>query len=265
MKKVLYEEHLLTPSESDAQQKLPLTLLVSQVIELATAHANHLGIGFLSLDHLNMGWVLSRVTVEMRRWPHVGETYKIATWVETFNRHFSERCFSVEQTDGESIGYVRTVWVVIDLKTHASVGTGHLDFSQDLVSDRECPILRQVRHRPFEPQAMTKYTFRYMDLDFYRHVNTVRYVSLLLNQFSLDCYDNNTLTRFEIAFMHEAHFGETATITSIEEETDTPEFPANGCPGKSTTTTFDVRVGDNPILRSRMTFTPHKHLLGMRP
>lgn len=241
MDKILYLEHLLTPSESNAQQALPLTLLVSQMIELATDHANHLGIGFIKLSPKNVGWVLSRLTVEMKRWPKVGETYRLCTWVETLNRHFSERCFAVEDTEGNVLGFARTVWMIIDLESHAGVSTECLELTDDLSYPRECPILRQMRHKPFEADKTVEYAFKYTDLDFYRHVNTVKYISLLLNQFSLECYDNNLLERFEVAFMHEAKYGETATIDSITEEH---------------TTTFDINVGKKPILRSRIRFTP---------
>lgn len=255
MDKTFSEEYLLTPSESNAQQQLPVSLLISQIIELATAHANHLGIGFLKLDSMRVGWVLSRLTVEMRRWPAVGEKYKITTWVETWNRHYSERCFSITDSSGATVGFARTVWVIIDLDTHRSVGTANISFSEQLISDIPCPIQRQTKHRPFDFQKCVEYTFQYTDLDFYRHVNTVKYVLLLLNQFPLECYDTSTLSRFEIAFMNEAHFGEKAMIYSIEEETDTPEFVADVFRKKSLTTTFDIKTVDKPVLRSRMTFS----------
>lgn len=254
---------MLTPSESNAQQSLPLTLLVSQLIELATDHANHLGIGFIKLDPKGLGWVLSRITVEMKHWPRVGERYRLSTWVETLNRHFSERCFSVENEKGEILGYSRSVWMVIDLSSHKSAGTGGVEFNQDLIPGRECPIKRQMRHKPFEPDKIREYTFQYTDLDFYRHVNTVRYIALLLNQFPLSCYDENLLSRFEIAFMNEAKYGETARLCSLKEETATEDLLSDSLlseeiSGKSETTTFTMNVGDKSILCSRITFTSLK-------
>ena len=255
MQPTFSQDFLLTPSESNAQRQLPLSLLVSQVIELATAHANHLQIGFLNIDSLGLGWVLSRLTVEMRRWPAVGERYKITTWVETWNRHFSERCFSIEDDSGEVIGFVRTVWVIIDLNSHKSVGTASLNFSPLLVPDKVCPIMRQLRHKHFEAEKTVEYTFKYTDIDFYRHVNTVRYVSLILNQFPMETYDSKLLSRFEIAFMNESKYGETATIRSISEQTPTPECVAAVAPPQSMTTTFEVNIGERPVFRSRISFS----------
>ena len=56
------------------------------------------------------------------------------------------------------------------------------------------------------------HTFLYTDLDYYRHVNTVRYVSLLLNQFTLQDFDETMVHRLELAFLHEATYAQTVTI-----------------------------------------------------
>lgn len=248
-------EYLLKPSVSNAQQELPLTLLVEQIIEIATDHANILGIGFLSMEGKDIGWVLSRLSVAMKRWPKVGEKYSITTWIETWNRHFSERCFAVEDSLGNILGYVRTVWMIIDLTTHKSYGTANLEVSPQFVGARICPILRQQRHKHFEPQVVHEYTFKYTDLDFYRHVNTVRYISLLLNQFSLEEFDRNHLYRFEIAFMHEAKYGEKAIINGIEEKISCGEKDAFISPVESLAYTYEMNIDGTPILRSRLFFT----------
>ena len=41
----------------------------------------------------------------------------------------------------------------------------------------------------------TDYTFKYTDCDVNRHVNTVKYLDLLLNQFNLEKYDQNFVKR----------------------------------------------------------------------
>ena len=252
-------DFMLKPSVSNAERQLPLTLLIEQVIELATDHANHLGIGFLSMEGKDIGWVLSRLSVEMKRWPKVGEKYTVKTWVETWNRHFSERCFAVEEPDGKVLGYVRTVWMVIGLTSHKSYGTAEMHLPEDVVGVRECPILRQQRHKHFEPSIVTEYMFKYTDIDFYRHVNTVRYAALMLNQFSLEMFDKHHLYRFEIAFMHEAKFGEKAIINGIKEDVELVPFPSDPsvdspCPIKTESFTYEMKVNDNPIVRSRLFF-----------
>lgn len=56
------------------------------------------------------------------------------------------------------------------------------------------------------------YVFRYCDLDFNRHVNTVRYLDLILNHWPLEHYDTHTASRIDLLFHHECHFGEAVEL-----------------------------------------------------
>ena len=53
-----------------------------------------------------------------------------------------------------------------------------------------------------------RYTFRYSDIDFNRHVNTLRYICVILNMFPLEFYDSHFIGRFEITFMKETYIDE---------------------------------------------------------
>lgn len=240
---------MVKPSESDAQQQLPLTMFVSQMIDLATDHANLLGIGFLNLESRGIGWILSRLSVEMSRWPKTGEKYILSTWIESYNAHFSERCFSVEDENGKILGYGRTIWVIIELETHKSVGTAGTVMPEEMIAGLHCPIPKFMRHKTFQPEKEVEYIFKYTDLDFYRHVNTVRYIQILLNQFTLEDFDTHLLSRFDIAFAHESKYGESALIKIADEESTTPGL-LNNSELISWKRLFDISVGEKQILNA---------------
>lgn len=210
----------VTPGLCNARRELPLPHLVSDIIELATDHANRLGIGFKVMTPKGVGWVLSRLTVSMKRYPRFNEHFTLTTWIEAWNRHFSVRDFAVETSAGEIIGYARTIWMVIDLKSHANAGTGVVSLDPSLISPRECPIESTRRISRKTPDEVRQYTFRYTDIDFYSHVNTVRYIELLLNQFPLSRYIDSHVERIDVSFRHEARYGDTATIEIAEIESD---------------------------------------------
>lgn len=215
-------------NESNPEGELAVNVLVSNIIEIATAHANALGIGNPSMAHLGAGWVLSRLTLEMTRYPACNTSYTISTWVENWNRHFSTRDFSVEDEEGNVLGYARSVWMVLDMNTHDNFGLSHLSLPEDAITDNECPIAPQAKHVEIMPcdtpadnvpaRALkanspdAEYTFKYNDIDFYRHVNTVRYITILLNQYTLADFDRNYVKRLELSFLHEGSFGDTVSI-----------------------------------------------------
>lgn len=212
VKQLFSSTFYLTPGECNAEQEMPLWLLTNRIIEVATLHANSWGVGYKTLKKYNHAWVLSRVTIEMKHYPKVGEHYTLTTWIESYNRHFSERNVEITNEAGEILGYARTIWSVINLETRESCDLSKLQFGEDNIADKECPIEKQSRIRSFEHVRESKYTFQYTDIDFNRHVNTIRYICVILNNWSLDFYDKNYIKRFEITFAKETYIGTEVTI-----------------------------------------------------
>ena len=210
--------YYLAAGECNPQGEMPLTLLMTRIIEVATFHANSWGAGYARLIRDNQVWVLSRVTIELEAYPKINENYTLTTWIEDYNRHFSQRNMRLDDADGKPLGYVRTIWMVIDLSTRASVDISQLDYISDKISDLPCPIEPMSRLHPIEEGHAVDYIFGYMDCDFNRHVNTVRYLSLLMNMFDMDCYDYYFIQRMEISFIKETHYGETAQF--VIDDTD---------------------------------------------
>lgn len=207
------ESYFAQAGEVNAEREVSLPVLVTKMIDIATHHANSLGIGNPAMTHLGGGWVLSRLVIEMDRYPKANEEYSLTTWVEGWNRHFSERSFAVVDSAGQTVGYARSIWMVLDMNTHESMGLTHLIPPECMLSDRRAPIARIGRHRILEPSISDrKHMFRYCDLDYYRHVNTVRYIELLLNQFSLQEMDSSMIRRIELCFMHEGPYGEAVDV-----------------------------------------------------
>ncbi len=203
---------LLTPGECNCEKELPVWLLTERIIDVATEHANSWEVGYARLIIDNQAWVLSRVAIEMKRWPKVNETYTLTTWVEDFNRHFSERNVEITDADGNVIGYARTIWVVIDLATRQSCDISSFGYIRDYVSDKECPMEKQSRIKTVERTRTGNYTFRYSDIDFNQHVNSLRYIRLLLDQWTADFHNSNEIARFEISYIKEGHDGQTVEI-----------------------------------------------------
>lgn len=214
------ETFFLSAGETNPEQELSLPLLVSKIIDVATAHANALGVGNPDMASLDAGWILARLTVEMKSWPEVNTEYTLTTWVISFNRHFSERAFRITDTRGNVYGYARSIWMVMRTSDRTNLGLAHLHLDPEMVSGEEVPIPRQAKHADVAPNVVPfQYTFKYCDLDSYRHVNTVRYVELLLNRFTLEQMDATSIRRLELAFLHEARYGmDTVLLQHYEPE-----------------------------------------------
>lgn len=212
--------YFLAPGECTPEGEMPVTLLFTRIIEVATEHADMWGVGYSTLIHDNQSWVLSRVTIEMNQYPVVNKKYSLTTWIESYNRHFSQRNFEIADDEGNVLGYARTIWVVINSITRESVDISKFSYMNEVVSTHPCPIEPQSRLRPVTEGSTTDYAFKYCDLDINRHVNSVRYVELLMNQLPLSDYESNFVKRFEIAYIKECRYAENIIIHICDVEHD---------------------------------------------
>lgn len=211
--KLFEKRYFLTPAECNPQGRMPITLLINRLIEVATLHADAIGIGYETLVDRHETWVLSRVAVEMTLYPAVNDHYTVRTWISSINRLFSERDFEILDTEGNPIGYARTVWAVLNTDTRLGADISHMEWVRELIpADKTCPVDKPSRPQPVTGYNAHPYRFTYCDIDFNRHVNSSRYIELLLNQWSLQFHDHNRLTRFEIAYLREAYYDEEVEV-----------------------------------------------------
>lgn len=240
MESIYKEISFLSAGEANPEQELSLPVLMAKLIDIATTHANSLEIGNPSMSHLKAGWVLSRVTIDMTSYPHVNDEYCISTWIVSFNRHFSERAFCIASPDNKHIyGYARSIWMVMSTVDHSNVGLSHFNLPEEMISGQDVPIERQAKHGLIVSTDVTdnlpkgtlvsthpifEYCFKYCDLDSYRHVNTVRYLTLLLNRFSLEEFDKMFVKRLELSFLHEARYGMVTYLLRHDSSADKSAF-----------------------------------------
>ena len=159
----------------------------------------------------------------MERWPGVNSSYVIETWVQAHNRRFSERDFRITDSDGNVMGYARSIWMTIDMETRTGGDLSQLTPLPEAMNPTEIPMAPMGRMAATVPDnaEVTPYTFRYTDCDNNRHVNTARYIEVMLNRWDMDFYDRHTIRRFDIAFHNECRYGDSVDVSLwAENETD---------------------------------------------
>lgn len=213
-------EFFLPASEVNAQREMPLSRIVTLIIDVATGHANQLGIGFDRMIQEGISWVLSRLTIDIAESPCVGHTYRMETWVENTSRLFSDRNF--EMTDAETgrcVLRAHSTWMAINMATRRPGDLTPIWEGKDLIDGRPFGGERGGKLLPLLAGEKEKtYRFAVSDIDVNRHVTTRRYIDLMVDMWTLDHYEANRISRFEVAFKHEARYDEEARIVSAPHE-----------------------------------------------
>ncbi len=207
MEKTARFTYYIQASQGNAQGELSLSQLVKWMLDAATSHAESWGVGYSTLIQENRVWVLARLGVEMDRFPVIGDTLVIETWVEGYNPHFSARNFRFTDLSGSVLGYARTIWSVIDVETRHSVDLGEFCDMNRFVADKACPMSPLSKIRDFSEGEVIVRPVRYSDIDLNRHVNSVKYIEYMQDVFPLQTYDTDRIARFEINYLNEARYG----------------------------------------------------------
>jgi len=207
--------YCLTAAQCNAQREVSPATLVQQIIDVATEHADILNIGFKRMGENSTLWVLSRAAYEISRYPRMLETYTVTTWIEGYNKLFSDRDFAIRSASGELIGYARTVWMAIDKETRRPTDLSAVADPEAVRPDLLCDMERPGKIRlPKEHTEPNVCRFGASDIDFNRHVTSRRYVELVVDQLPLEVYDTCVLSRFEIAYSRESLCGEQVSVMS---------------------------------------------------
>lgn len=207
----------IVASDCNAQREVTLPFLANKILDVATEHADILGIGYADITPKNQAWVLARLAIEMERYPLPYETLTIETWVESVNKHFSERNFCLRNEEGKIYGYARSIWFVIDLTTRKSLDISSFEQLSSCIGDRECPIAKIGKAKPIVSGEGFIYKVKVGDIDYNRHFNSGKQVEHIINLISMEELDTKYIARFEISYMNEAHFGQELSLERYEE------------------------------------------------
>lgn len=215
---------VVEPFTEDYMGALSWGTLGNTILRCATLHATEHGFGYRQMIHVHHAWVLSRLVIEMEAMPRSEEHYAITTWVDRLYRQFTDRHFSILRPDGTAYGHATSTWALIDTSTRLPADLTALPdggFTNVLVPDRPSPIAPMGRIRLKHPVVAGTHTAAYTDLDINGHVNSIRYIELLLNQFSAKEISRHTPRRIEIAYCQESYDGDLLTIYEDEDTLDT--------------------------------------------
>lgn len=248
------------PFHCDVSQRLQLSHLGNHMLNAADFHASAHGFGSQYLLANNRAWVLSRLAIELSEMPPMYGQFNIETWVSSAMRYFTERCFVIASEQGQPYGYGNSVWALIDTSTRQPTNILDIDngsIVQCVMEERKSPIDKPGRMR-IGGQASFVHSIDtyYSDVDINGHINSVKYIEHILNLWPLDWHRQHQVSRFEIAYVAEAHQGD--RLTFYRERTETDEFCIRVCRMQGDEVGLQGNEGPVEVVRSKVIFREAK-------
>jgi len=205
--------HRVEPQDVDFTLCATFPSLGASILNTAGIDAHSKGFGVDVLNTDNHSWILSRMTMEFDHRPQQYTDYTVTTWINEYGRVLSTRNFTLCDTEGHEFGRAVTQWAMLDLTNRTAVDLSHVgDTHADAMVACPSPTDKPRKIREVSPTIHTEHRIVYSDIDFNRHVNTMRYIEMMCDLLPLELLTCAAPVRFDVHFLHESRYGQTLTI-----------------------------------------------------
>jgi len=219
--KSLYN-YRVEPQEVDFTLRATIPSLGAAILNTAGIDAHGKGFGVDALNADNHSWVLSRMAIEFDFQPVQYTDYTVATWISDYGRVLSTRNFTLTDASGREFGRAVSQWAMIDLRTRSAVDLSWVgDAHADAIVNAPSPTERPRKIREVNPTQRSEHRVVYSDIDFNRHVNTMRYIEMMLDVLPIERFAEERPLRLDINFLKEARYGQTLSVALEERGSQT--------------------------------------------
>ncbi|MDR3226502.1 MAG: acyl-ACP thioesterase [Prevotellaceae bacterium] len=219
MKSKTTYKRTVQPAEVDFSLRATIVSMIGYVLDIAGIDADEKGFGLKKLHDDNRSWVLSRMALDFYRLPEKYEKIDVTTWVNNYGRLITTRNFTINDENNHRIFAAVTQWAMIDLSTRQPLDLCYVSEYDNHICADSSPIEHPRKVAQANPTKTKTHEVAYSDIDFNRHVNTLRYFSLMLDMLPIEMLSNTNAAHVEINFLHESQYGDTLTIGYEQRDT----------------------------------------------
>jgi acyl-ACP thioesterase len=202
--------------DSDLNGRAKLTSICNFVQEISEHHGYLMHQGIDDLKANNMSWVLSRLKLQLFDTPKWRDCIEIETWLIGVEGLFGNREFKIYNQRGEAIAQGSSSWLVFNTQTKRLVRPQEIVakmpanslYSTDGHSLSKIPAIKEAKY-------IEEIHIHYSDIDFYQHVNNVKYIKWAIDACLPEIQDGKTIHDLEINYLHESKVDQTLELFKL--------------------------------------------------
>jgi medium-chain acyl-[acyl-carrier-protein] hydrolase len=168
-------------TDVDFNNRIKMSAVFNYFQQIAGEHAQQLGIGFKAIEEQSgVSWVLTRMRVDMAKYPGWDEEVILETWPQLPKRYGFERDYLMRDLQGEVIARAVSEWVIIDIATRKlkRADTFAIDYPP-IVIDRALDCVLGKINPPEEQRLIYKHTVGCSEIDLNGHLNNAKYIDYI--------------------------------------------------------------------------------------
>ena len=207
-------------SMCDASGRLGLANTFALFQDIASEHAEEIGVGFAAMRARGSFWLTVRTRVRFHRRPLLMQPIEASTWAHAPGATRCDRFYRM--TAGEELlTEGRTEWCVYDIERGAvrPMAEAGFDPNFSFCADTvlEAPYAR-FRHDFADEDCVCVHTVQPSDVDLGRHMNNVAYIRALTDSFSVAELEKLDVEELEILFCLPSFEGQALDVMRRETE-----------------------------------------------
>ena len=197
------KEHTLKVYEVTCFGDLKMLGLFNILQEVASEHADSLGIGYQGCCSAGVAWVAASYRVKIRRLPRIEEKVLIETWIADCLAVTSQRCYRIKDESGNILIEGLTNWALIDTKTlrpvaitkSLKIDKNEIDGEKLAFSDEKIKL-----SLPEKIDSESHFSSRFDEMDTNFHINNAIYPTWAAESLPADWQEKMIPEQIQINF-----------------------------------------------------------------
>ena len=219
MEQVYSQEQIIVPSKTDAAGLLSIQDTFSLFMDLASIHAEKLGIGLASMTQKGLFWLTVKTQICFHARPSIMESVTARTWPEQPGKMRGNRSYQILRGDQVLIAG-KTEWAIYQTKT------GRLMPIAGIYPEELCFSVPTACPEPFaripddfgEQDSFAEYRVRPTDIDIGGHMNNTAYIRALLGCCSVRTLSETPIRRIDVVYRSPCYEGDQLRFQKRESE-----------------------------------------------
>jgi len=194
--------------EVNATGCFSMQAICNHLQDIAWEHAGRLGFGYEQLARKDLFWVLSRLKIEIIKYPAWNDKVILKTWPRGSEKLFAYRDYAIEDKNGNLLIGATSAWLILDRVKHRPQPSGFLSnvpsFSESRVRENDLKKLPAVEND--KKNRFIKVLFSHLDMN--QHMNYGRYIQWIMDSYPYEIHLSDRLKSLEINFLAEAELND---------------------------------------------------------
>ncbi len=201
-------------SDLDFNNQLKMSSIFNYLQNISTKHADVLKIGQEDMLKENLLWVLSRMNIEVIKYPSLNDKITIRTWPKGTDKLYAIRDFEVYNEKLELIIKATSSWLLLDVNSfrpkRPTIYAKRTKLIDKSAFDEPAQKIKQLT----DSTPMMCKIAEYSHLDINKHVNNSIYIDWIFDCLEKDFFKHNVIKSLNINYLSEVKHKEEISIKS---------------------------------------------------